>query len=55
MVAPSFAADTDEKLKQEVEKLAAAFEANYNKQDSAGIAALFVSGGVLVNPGGVHG
>ena len=53
-VTPSFATDSDEKLKQEVEKLAASFEANYNKQDSAGIAALFVSGGVLVNPSGVH-
>src|ERR1700730_17035511 len=54
LVTPSFAADGDEKLKQELEKLAAAFNASYNKQDSAGIAALFASGGVLVNPGGVH-
>ena len=54
LVTPSFAADSDEKLKQEIEKLAAAFAAGYDKQDSAGIAALFVSGAVLVNPSGVH-
>jgi ketosteroid isomerase-like protein len=54
LVTPSFAADGDEKIKQEIEKLAAAFAAGYDKQDSAGIAALFVSGGVLINPGSVH-
>jgi ketosteroid isomerase-like protein len=44
----------DEKLKQELEKLVAAFTASYNKQDSAGLAAYFASGGVLVNPTGLH-
>jgi uncharacterized protein (TIGR02246 family) len=54
LVTPSFAADADERLKQEVEKLGASFAANFNKHDSAGIAALFTSDGVFFNVSGMH-
>jgi hypothetical protein len=39
-------------LKQEVEKIAAAYAENFNKQDAARIAALYATGGVHVNPMG---
>jgi ketosteroid isomerase-like protein len=41
-------------LKQEVEKIASAYVESYNKQDAAGIAALYASGGVHVNPVGAR-
>ncbi|WP_407174674.1 nuclear transport factor 2 family protein [Bradyrhizobium sp. STM 3562] len=46
------AAATD--LKQEVEKIGSAVAENFNKQDGAGIAALYAAGGALVNPAGPH-
>lgn len=53
LVTPVSAAD-NQSGKQEVEKIAAAFTENFNKQDSTGISGLFTSGGVLVNPTGPH-
>jgi ketosteroid isomerase-like protein len=47
---PATAADAD--LKQQVQKLGVAFVENFNKQNSAGVAALFATGGVRVNPTG---
>jgi ketosteroid isomerase-like protein len=41
-------------LKPEVEKIASAYTEKFNKQDVAGIAALYAAGGVLVNPTGPH-
>ena len=42
----------DANLKQELEKNSAAYAENFNRQDGAGIAALFASGGVHVNSQG---
>jgi ketosteroid isomerase-like protein len=39
-------------LKQDVEKLSSAYEDSFNKQDAAGIAAQYVSGGFHINPAG---
>ena len=41
-------------LKQEVDKLSATYVERFNKQDAAGIAALFAKGGLFVNPMGAH-
>ena len=49
---PTAAADAD--LKQEVEKISSAYIESFNKQDAAGIAALYATGGVLVTPRGPH-
>jgi ketosteroid isomerase-like protein len=40
--------------KQEVEKITSAYADSFNKQNAAGIAALYTSGGALVNPTGPH-
>ena len=45
---PAAAAD----IKQEVEKIRLAYEENFNKQDAAGIAALYATGGIEVNARG---
>jgi ketosteroid isomerase-like protein len=47
---PALAADVD--FKQEVEKIGAAYVESFNKQDSAGIAALYANGGFHINPAG---
>ena len=44
----------DANLKQEVEKVAAAYVSSFNKQDPAGIAARYAADGVVVNPTGPH-
>jgi hypothetical protein len=49
---PAIAADANQNLKQEVEKIAAAYAESFNKQDGAGIAAQFGTGGMHVNPAG---
>jgi len=41
-------AAADENLKQVVEKLASAYADNFNKQNAAGVTALYANGGVLV-------
>ncbi|WP_461317188.1 YybH family protein [Bradyrhizobium embrapense] len=51
---PAAAPAGDENLKQQVEKIAAAYADSFNKQDGAGIAALYAPGGVIVNPTGPH-
>jgi len=45
-------AAADENLEQTVEQLAAAYADNFNKQNSAGIAALYANGGLLVGATG---
>ena len=52
-VSPAFA-QSDPNLRAEVEKIAAAYAENFNKQNAAGIAALFAQGGKLVTAGGVQ-
>jgi ketosteroid isomerase-like protein len=47
---PALAADAD--LKQQVEQIGSAYAESFNKQDAAGIAALYANGGVLVNAAG---
>ena len=47
---PAAAADAD--LKQEVQKIATAYIENFNKQNAAGIAALYATGGLHVNAAG---
>ncbi len=50
--APTAAADADESLKQEVEKIGSTYAESFNRQDGEGIAALFAAGGMHVNPAG---
>jgi uncharacterized protein (TIGR02246 family) len=45
--APAFADDAD--LKKQVEQINTAYMESFNKQDAAGIAALFATGGIFVN------
>ena len=49
---PAAAADADQNLKQVVEKIGAAYSENFNKQNAAGIAALYATGGMQVNQAG---
>jgi ketosteroid isomerase-like protein len=51
---PAVAADPDQSLKQEVERIGAAYAENFNKQNGAGIAALYATGGMSVNAAGPH-
>ncbi|MGY2907043.1 YybH family protein [Bradyrhizobium sp. URHC0002] len=51
---PAAAADADQNLKQELTKVASAYTESFNKKDAAGIAALYGSGGVLVNTAGLQ-
>lgn len=47
---PAVAADIDPK--QKVEAVASEYAASFNRHDGAGIAALFATGGIHVNPAG---
>ncbi len=49
---PASAADADQNLKQEVEKIGVAYADSFNRQDGDGIGALFATGGMHVNPAG---
>ena len=49
---PAFADDAD--FKKQVDQINAAFMESFNKQDSTGIAALFATGGMLVNQVGAR-
>jgi ketosteroid isomerase-like protein len=49
---PAVAGDADQNPKQEVEKICAAYAESFNKQDAPGIAALFATGALHVNPAG---
>jgi ketosteroid isomerase-like protein len=53
LTAPAFA-QSDQSIKAEVDKIAAAHAENYNKQNAAGIAALYVQGATVVNAAGVQ-
>jgi uncharacterized protein (TIGR02246 family) len=48
VASPAFADDAD--LKKQVDQIRTAYEESFNKQDSAGIAALFATNGIVVNP-----
>ncbi len=50
---PAAAADADQN-KRDVEKVASAYAESFGKQDAAGIAALYATGGMLVTPTGRH-
>src|SRR3977135_1614275 len=52
LATPAVAVAGDENLKQEVEKVGAAYADSFNRQDGAGIAALYASGGMHVNAAG---
>jgi ketosteroid isomerase-like protein len=45
---------SDQNLRAEVEKMSAAHAENFNKQNAAGIAALYAKGATLVNAAGVQ-
>lgn len=49
---PAAAAEADQNLKQQVEKIGAAYADSFNKQDFAGIAALYATGGMHINAAG---
>jgi ketosteroid isomerase-like protein len=51
---PGAAADADQNLKQEVERIGSAYAESFNRKDGAGIAALYASSGMLVNAAGLH-
>jgi ketosteroid isomerase-like protein len=50
---PAAAAEPDQNLKQELGKIASAYEQNYNKQDAAGITSLYTKNYLRVAAGGV--
>jgi ketosteroid isomerase-like protein len=50
LFAPAFADDAD--LKKQMEQISSAYTESYKKQDAAGIASLYATGGILVNPAG---
>jgi len=54
LATPAVTVAGDENLKQEVEKVGAAYADSFNRQDGAGIAALYASGGIIVNATGPH-
>ncbi|WP_420967199.1 YybH family protein [Bradyrhizobium sp. B120] len=51
---PATATAGDESLKQQFEKVAAVYADSFNKQNGAGIAALYAPGGMVVNATGSH-
>ena len=53
IVSPAFG-QSDQNLRAEVEKISAIHVENFNKQNAAGIAALYAKGATLVNAAGVH-
>jgi hypothetical protein len=52
LAAPAFTDDAD--LKKQVEQLGSIYMETFNKQDATGMAALYATGGILVNPAGPH-
>jgi ketosteroid isomerase-like protein len=52
LATPATAVAADENLKQVVDNLASAFNENFNKQNSAAIAAMFTNGGMLIGDAG---
>jgi len=53
ILSPAFA-QSDPNLRAEVERISAAHAENFNKQNAAGIAALYAKGATLVNAAGVQ-
>jgi len=53
ILSPAFA-QTDQNLRADVERISAAHAENFNKQNAAGIAALYAKGATLVNAAGVQ-
>ena len=49
---PAVAAEPDPNLKQELGKVASAYEQNFNKKDAAGITSLYTKNYLRVNDGG---
>jgi ketosteroid isomerase-like protein len=49
---PALAADADQNLKQEIEKVHSVYAASFNQRDGAGIAALYAPGGIYVTSAG---
>jgi ketosteroid isomerase-like protein len=49
---PAFADDTD--FKKQLEQMNSAYMESFNKQDVAGVAALYATGGIFVNPAGAQ-
>ena len=49
---PAAAADTDQNLKQEIEKVHSAYAASFSKQGGAGIAELYAPDGIYVSSAG---
>jgi uncharacterized protein (TIGR02246 family) len=54
LVAPASAQQASQSARQQIERLVAAYVANFNKQDAAGIASLYTKDGVLVSARGVN-
>jgi ketosteroid isomerase-like protein len=52
IASPAFAEDAD--LKKQMDQLGSAYMEGYKQQDAAAIAALYATGGILVNPAGAH-
>jgi len=50
--APSFANDAE--FKKQAEQLSSEYSMNFGKQNAAGIAALYATGGIIVNAMGTH-
>ena len=50
---PAAAAEPDQNLKQDLGKVASAYEQNFNKKDAAGITSLYTKNYLRVNAGGV--
>jgi ketosteroid isomerase-like protein len=50
--AAAAAADADQNLRHEVEKIGSAYAESFDRQDGEGIAALYATGGMHVNPAG---
>jgi ketosteroid isomerase-like protein len=50
---PAAAAEPDQNLKQEIGKVASAYEQNFNKKDAAGITSLYTKNYLRVAAGGV--
>src|SRR6516164_6024668 len=53
LITASALAQSDQGIRKEVDNIAAAHVENYNKQNAAGIAALYAQGATLVNAAGV--
>ena len=51
---PASAQQSDRSLRHQIESVVSSYAENFNKQNAAGIAALYAQGGKQVNAAGVH-